>query len=316
MVLGLPLVGLMLWWHLTKRTQAVRMLSATHLIAGRQQELSFFTRWWPVMVRGTICVLLVMATARPRLADERTKKHTQGIATLLVLDVSGSMSCFDDPALKKSRFTVAQEEAIRFIKKRTDLFGLIIFGASAATRCPLTSDKELLIKLIEDMELGILNPQGTALSLAIALGVNRLKTTDAPSKIMVVLTDGEPSEHDIDPAIALQLAQSAGIKIYTIGIGGCHGYIDHPLAGIVPVASPLNEQLLRHFAHKTGGAFFKASNQQELQEIYTKIDTLEKSSHEEPQYGKYYELGMVFLFCASLLLLFDLLMSMGWWVRL
>jgi len=315
LAVGLPLVALALWWRIVKFQPVRYRLPITHLFA---QTAPARFGWWQflqLLLRATILLLLVGITARPRSADEHSKVTLEGIATMLVLDVSGSMECFDDVATRKSRFTVAKEEAIRFIGRRPhDLFGIILFGAAAVSRCPLTADTEILTSLLRDTKLGVVNPQGTVLALALAQGVNRLRTSKAKSKIIVVLTDGEPSQEDIDPQIALDLAKKSGVKIYTIGIGSSQGgYVEHPFGGTVQVATPLNENLLRRIAQETGGAFFRAHNQQELGAIYHEIDQLTKTAHEAPYYTHYYEWGVPLLWLVFFLLLIEIGSNYWWW---
>jgi Ca-activated chloride channel family protein len=318
LAIGLPLVAVVMWWHIFRRKVVAYQFPLTRLF--NLQELQTKNGTWrrPLLyfLRGTILVLLVLAIARPQTPDERSKVPTEGVAIALVLDVSGSMESFDDLNTKKSRFRTAQEEAIRFINNRPhDLFGLVLFGALAVSRCPLTADKKIVTDIIRDTRIGLINPQGTVLAMGIAMAVNRLRNAEAKSKIMVVLTDGEPSPHDMRPDDALALAKKVGIKIYTIGIGSdAGGYMQHPFGGVMQVQTPLNEELLSYFAQETGGAFFKATNQRELAAIYDHINALEKSSHDAPVYTNYYEWYAPLLLLVVILLLIECCMSCWWGV--
>jgi len=269
-----------------------------------------------MILRSLTLLLLILITARPQSADERSEVNVEGIAVMLVLDVSGSMDCFDDLNNPKSRFEIAQEEAIKFINRRkNDQFGLVLFGAVAATRAPLTADKKIVTEIIQDTKLGAINPNGTVLAMGIAMGVNRLRNSPLKSKIMVVLTDGEPSPEDINIRIAIDLAKKAGIKVYTIGIGSpAGGFIQHPYGGIVQMPASLNVDLLTTIAQETGGMFFKASNQKELEDIYKQIDMFEKTKHQAPIYAHYYEYYWVLLLFACILLCIDIIMSS--WMRI
>ena len=237
---------------------------------------------------------LICALARPYMPDSRSRVDVQGIDIMLVFDVSGSMQLFDDVQDKRTRISVARHEAIKFIEKRTqDPIGIVIFGASAVSRCPLTMDKKLLTSLIDQTAIGDLDPDGTTFALGLSMAVNRLRTSQATSKIIIALTDGAPLAHDIDPKIPIDLAKKCGIKIYTIGIGGDHGgYLDHPMYGTVAVATPLNKKLLYECAAQTGGEFFEAKKPEDINHIYARIDELEKTQLDVPVYARMHEFFM------------------------
>lgn len=316
---GLPIIFFCLLWQVLQRTVVTYQFPLTGLFAqslqGQAAARSFPWKRVLLGIRGTVLVLLLLATARPHYPDERSKITVEGIATMLVLDVSGSMNSFDNLQDRKTRFASAQEEAIKFINHRgDDLFGLVIFGALAASRCPLTADKKIVTDIIRDTKIGILNPDGTMLAMAIALGVNRLKSSSSQSKIMVLLTDGEPSPGDISSHTAIDLAKKAGIKIYTIGIGSEKGgFAQHPFGGIMRIPTPLNKELLKTIATETGGMFFHAENQTDLENIYQQINMLEKSSHEAPLYARYHELYFFLLLAALLFLAVEIVITSLIW---
>lgn len=274
--------------------------------------------WLPTVLYTTVVMLLVIALARPRTPDERTQINIEGIGIMLLLDVSQSMICFDDPVDLTSRFTCAQEEAIHFINRRPrDLFGLVLFGRIAATRCPLTIDHRMLTSLIRTTKIGIIPDDETSLAQAIIMGVARLQSSSAKNNIMVLLTDGEPSEPDqvlLPEAIAL--AQKASIKIYTIGIGSPEGgFIKHPFMGLVRVSSCLRPDILRDIARKTSGAHFEARDRKELAHIYAAIDQLETSVQQEPIYAQWHEY-YAYLVIVALFLLTITWGMLAWWVIL
>lgn len=274
--------------------------------------------WLPTGMYIIIITLLITALARPRIPDERTQINIEGIGIMLVLDVSQSMVCYDDPSNLVSRFACAQEEAINFINKRPrDLFGLVLFGRIAATRCPLTIDHRMLISLIRTLKIGIIPDDETSLAQAIIMGVSRLQSSSAKNNIMVLLTDGEPSETDqaLLPE-AIVLAQKASIKIYTIGIGSPEGgFVKHPLMGLVQVSSCLRPEILRNIAYKTSGAYFEAQNPKELAHIYAAIDQLETSIQTEPIYAQWHEYYTYMVIIALFLLVITWGM-LAWWVIL
>lgn len=257
--------------------------------------------WLPSSLRISALILIIIATARPRTSHNHRMVTADGIGIMLALDVSESMICFDDVRSKISRFAAAQEEAQKFVMRRSaDLFGLVFFGTIAATRCPLTMDHRLVQHLLKTAAIGDLPHNGTALAQAIIMAVQRLKSSKARSNIIVLLTDGEPSAHDV-PLLtdAIACAQKAGIKIYTIGIGSVDGGFAYDTYGnIVRVGSMLNRQLLQAIAQQTGGASFEASDQRDLALIYDTIDRLEKSAHHQPIYVDWYEWYWLFVMMA------------------
>jgi len=319
---GLPIIVCVVWWHTRGHKAVLYQLPLTGFFAQSLHLPSHhYYRIWRGLSRGmrvVVYMALLLATARPQYPDQRSKVKVEGVATMLVLDVSGSMECFDDLNDQKKRFESAREEAIRFVERRSnDLLGLIIFGAVAASRCPLTSDKKIVIDILKDIKIGVVNHDGTMLGMAIALGVKRLSTSTCQSKIMILLTDGTPSPGDLDPRAALELAKKAGIKIYTIGIGSdAGGFMHHPMGGIVQIPTPLNRQLLTAIAQETGGMFFHAASQKDLANIYQHIDTLEKSSHDAPVYASYYELYMPLVLLAFVLLAIEILITSCFWIAL
>lgn len=265
----------------------------------------------PVFTASRLIVLLglVLMIARPQKVDEQSKVMIEGIDIMLVLDVSGSMQLFDDPHDKRQRIDIAKKEAINFVNKRdNDPIGLVLFGQEAVSRCPLTLDKTVLTDIIKDIELGVIDPEGTALSKALITALKRLKNSTAKSKIIILLTDGAPSPGDLHPDDVVALAQKYGVKIYTIGIGGKYGGLfEHPMFGIQQAGVPLNTDLLEMFARKTNGKSFIATNQQELATIYNTIDQLEKTEHETEIYKNYHDIYWPYLAFLALLLLTELI---------
>lgn len=265
-------------------------------------------------MRMLVFLVLLFLIGKPQVVDHRSSILLDGIDIMMVLDVSGSMQFPDYD--KKTRLHVAKEEALSFIDKRTnDAIGLVIFGNDALSRVPLTLDKKIIHDLISSLEIGIINPQGTVLSTAIITAANRLKKSEAKSKIMIVLTDGEPTPNDASPDAAIQIAQQLGIKIYTIGIGNEDEFFMDPFYG--PIQKPkINKGLLTKIAHETGGKFFLATNTQDMREIYHTIDSLEKTSHETSLYNHYYDIFVPFVWAIIFLLVCELILSSTIWFGL
>lgn len=278
-----------------------------------------FHRWSPKRVIRVLrifsIVSVLLATARPQCADEDARLPVEGRDIMLVVDVSGSMQLFDDEKDHTTRFEAAKKEVLSFIDQRKDdQMGLVLFAATAFSRCPLTYDKTLLTKLVTDLQLGMINPDGTVLSAALAVAVNRLRSSHARTKVIIVLTDGAPSEYDVSPDDVIALAKQYGIKIYTIGVGSeTGGFALVPFHGLIRCQTPLNVSLLQRYAQETNGAFFRAENAEEIARVYKTIDSLEKSSYEVPRYIRYKELFPWFAWAALLALIFELFLC-AWWV--
>ncbi len=262
-----------------------------------------------------ICLMLLgFLIAKPQLVDTRSTITVDGIDIMLALDVSGSMQYKDYDDDQRSRIEVAKDEALHFINKRThDALGLVIFGNDAVSRIPLTTDKQSITALIRSLQLGIIDPEGTVLSTALVTAANRLKTSRAKSKVIILLTDGTPSEADMDPAVAITMAQKMGIKIYTIGIGSDEDqFIMHPFFGMIPKPK-VNKSLLTKIAHETGGKFFLARSSKDMRTIYDTIDSLEKTTYESPLYSNYYDIFIPVVWGIIILLFVELGLSATVW---
>lgn len=263
-----------------------------------------------VLIFGGLAFLI----GNPQLVDRRSNIIVDGIDIIVALDVSGSMQFQDYSQDERSRFEVAKDEAVRFIEKRlNDAIGLVLFGKVALSRCPVTMDKKILINIIEDLKLGDIDPDATMLSTALITAANRLKDSKAKSKIIILLTDGEPSSGDIDPQVALKIVKKFGIKLYTIGIGSDEDEIMiHPLGGLIQKPK-VNVPLLQHLARETGGKFFMAHNDRDMRSIYDTIDQLERTEHESPLYSRYFDIYAPFLLAILIALFIEqLLRSFVW----
>ncbi len=263
----------------------------------------------PFALRFVAVALLFVALARPQSFTSGENISTEGIDIAMVLDISGSMLAED---LKPNRLEAAKDVIDKFIAGRTsDRIGLVIFARESFTQCPLTIDYSVLRELLKEVKSGLLE-DGTAIGNAIANGVNRLKDSEAKSKVMILLTDGVNNSGEIDPITAAQIAEKFGIRIYTIGLG-THGTAPYPVQtpfGIqyqnVPVE--IDEATLREIAEITGGKYFRATSNKKLQAIYKEIDKLEKSKIEVTSYKhaheKFYSFAALgfFLFFAELLI--------------
>ncbi len=287
----------------------------TSIIAKHQLQKTRSIKYLLYTLRFCILGFLAFLAARPQWADERSKITVDGIDIVIALDISGSMELFDDQHDRRMRVDVAKAEAIRFIEKRSnDPIGLVLFAKDAISRCPLTLDKHILKELVGSVQLGLLDPQGTALGTGLATAVNRLKNSKAKSKAIILLTDGEPTPEKISPATAIELAQQHQIKVYTIGIGNDQGgFMMHPLFGLQSGQTKVNITLLKTIAEKTGGAFFLAHNPKEMRSVYEKIDQLEKTDLETSVFHTFYEAFEYFIWLFLALFFFELLLRVSIW---
>jgi len=262
-------------------------------------------------LRALILALFVFALARPAISSSDREYQTKGVDIALALDISGSMLAEDFQP--ENRLHVAKQEAIKFIKGReNDRIGLVVFAKKAFTQCPLTTDYRILTELLNQIQIGMI-ADGTAIGLGIATAVNRLRDSDAKSKVIILITDGANNAGNIDPVTAAELAKTFGIKIYTIAVGkgGLVPFpVDDPLFGkrYVQANIEIDEMVLKRIADITGGQFFRARDPKALTEIYDKINRLEKSEVKVKEYKSYNELFPVFLIPAILLLFLEIVL--------
>ena len=276
-----------------------------------------FVFYW---LRFSILFLLLFLLGKPQLVDQKSKVTVEGIDIMMVLDISGSMACFDDLKDRRTRITIAKEEGVRFVEKRhNDAIGLVVFGSYAMMRCPLTSDKFMLKNMIESIAMnnGDSIHEGTVISQAVITAARHLQKSQAASKIIILLTDGEPSSHDFPASEAIAIAKAFGIKVYTIGIGN-NGLSmqEHPLFGVIQYQNNFDTHLLQALADQTGGKFFDAKKVQDVAKIYDEIDALEKSKYQDNVFMKYHDYFIPFVWMTLLLVLGELILSTFVWTIL
>lgn len=301
-----------LLWYFFKRKQQNASLKIPS-IKGFSTE-SLLPKLKPLLFVLRILALatIITALARPQTKDVSTKtKTTNGIDILMAIDVSSSMLAQD---LKPNRLSALKKVAADFIKKRpNDRIGLVVYAGESYTKTPITSDKGIVLNSLKEVTYGTLE-DGTAIGMGLATSVNRLKESKAISKIIILLTDGENNAGFIEPQTAAELAVEYGIKTYTIGLG-TNGNALSPIAynsdgtfryGMMPVK--IDEALLKAIADATGGAYFRATDNNSLEAIYDEINKLEKTEIEEFKYTSYEEKYRPLLLIAMILLLFEWLL--------
>ncbi len=276
------------------------------------RNFSLHIPFW-LQLLSIACVLL--ALARPQIKDVQKNKRGEGIDIVLCIDVSGSMLSND---FSPNRLHVAKEMAAEFVRNRpVDRLGLVIFSGESFTQYPLSTDHERLLEQIVGLRSGLLE-DGTLIGEGLATSVQRLSGSRSKTRVVVLLTDGKeeaPDTRIIDPVTALEIAKTAGVKVYTIGMGSERAVAVSEVAGRkVDRTTPfIDETLLKRIAAQTGGAYFRAKSKENLQQIYEQIDRLEKSSVEISEKVRYDEqfpyliIAALFLLAVSIILRYTLL---------
>lgn len=236
--------------------------------------------------------LFIIALARPRIELDEAPIVNEGIDIALILDVSGSMESVD---FKPNRLEVARDTIEGFIDQRYgDRLGFVVFAGSAYTKIPLTLDYDILQKSLSEVSIDSVNEEGTAIGMAISVGVNRLKKSESESKVMILVTDGDNNAGAINPETATKLARDLGIKIYSIGVGTDKTILPVNYFGQTryqEYEGGLNEELLMNIASTTGGKYFRALDSEGLEDIFNEIDSLEKTDFEQEHFKQYRELA-------------------------
>jgi Ca-activated chloride channel family protein len=289
-LLLLLLVPALVWTWSRRRDRRSVAYSSLDLMVGAGLVASAWKRHGKVALRVAALALIVLAIARPQTGRSEHTTHTEGIDIMLVIDASGSMQAQDFKP--KNRLFVAREVVKEFVSKRThDRIGLVAFAAHAITQCPLTLDYPVLDKLIDEVDIGMLE-DGTAIGVALATACNRLKHSEAKSRVVILLTDGQNNAGAIDPTTAAKVAASLGIKVYTIGVGTkgrAPMPVDDPVFGrrLVSVEVNLDEETLTKIAELTDGHYFRATDPEELVKIYDRIDEMERTRIEQKTFVSY-----------------------------
>ena len=234
--------------------------------------------------------LLIVALARPQSSSTNSTSNIEGIDIVMAMDVSGSMLARD---LKPDRLTAAKNVASDFVKDRPgDRMGLVIFSGESFTQVPLTTDHGVMLNMLAEMKNGLID-DGTAIGDGLATAISRLKDSEAISKVIILLTDGMNNAGSVDPYTAAEIAKLYGIRVYTIGVG-TYGTAPYPVQTMFgtqmqQVKVEIDEKLLNTIANSTGGKYFRANNNQKLDEIYQEIDKLERSKIEVTEFRRLHE---------------------------
>lgn len=310
----LGIIPILIAWFFLKRKSDAAVLSVPS-VKGFKANTSLVSKIKPVLyiLRILAIAAIIIALARPRnVSVSKRTKSNKGIDIVMAIDVSASMLARD---LRPNRLEALKKVAINFTNKRpNDRIGIVVYAGESFTKTPITSDKKIVRRSISELQWGQLEG-GTAIGMGLGSGVNRLKDSEAKSKVIILLTDGVNNAGNIDPRTATELAKELEIKVYTIGIG-TNGMADFPWSKD-PRTGQLNfrkqqvqidEDLLKEIAEATNGKYFRATDNDKLIEIYDEIDKLEKTKIEEFKYYNYQELFRPLVILALSLLLLEFIL--------
>ena len=297
-------------WRTLQGGAAIR-ISTVEGVKKAPRTLRYWLRHAPFVLRCAAFVLVVVALARPQIVEEQSRTNAEGIDIMLSIDISGSMLARD---FTPDRMTAAKEVAGEFIADRYgDRIGLAVFAGEAFTQSPLTTDKGTLQTMLARVRSGIIE-DGTAIGNGLATAINRLRESEAKSKVIILLTDGVNNRGEIAPLMAADIAADMGIKVYTIGVGtigkapypaiDMFGNMTYQMADV-----EIDETTLEEIASRTGGKYFRATDEEKLKAIYDEINELEKSKVEIFDSILYHEKYLLWLVAAIALLLVEFIFA-------
>lgn len=301
----------MVAWYIfrQKRNTASIQVSSTAAVFKAPKTIRHYLRHLIFVAQILALAFFVVVLARPQSSSSWENVTTEGIDIVIALDISSSMLARD---FQPDRLEAAKNVAMEFISGRQhDRMGLVVFAGEAFTQCPLTTDRAVLLNLFKDIKSGLIE-DGTAIGNGLATAVSRIKDSEAVSRVIILLTDGENNRGEIAPMTAAEIAKTFGIRVYTIGVGtvGTAPYPVQTPFGIElrDMEVKIDENLLTQIAQVTGGQYFRATSNKKLEEIYKEIDALEKSKIDVQQFSRKSEeflpfaiIGLLF-FIASVIL--------------
>lgn len=290
---GLTIIPILILWYIFRcnKQQAYVRFPDTGFFNKLPKSWRSYFRHIVFVLEIAALSLFIIALARPQSSSKNKKVNIEGIDIVLAMDISSSMLARD---LKPDRLEASKAVASNFVSGRPgDRMGLVVFSGETFTQVPLTTDHAMMLNMLNDMKCGMLE-DGTAIGDGLASAVSRLKDSEAISKVVILLTDGDNNAGSITPATAAEMAKLFGIRVYTIGAGTrgmAPSPVQTPYGGIqyqqVPVK--INETLLQQIADETGGKYFRAESKESLQQIYDEIDQLERSKIEVNEYQRLHE---------------------------
>jgi Ca-activated chloride channel family protein len=312
----LLLIPIILWIIFKKRKSSPLKFSSIEGLGKTQSKLSYRHHMGKYLIALSM-IFFVFALARPQTQDNENPMTDQGIDMVLLLDVSGSMASVD---FEPNRLEVARSTIETFIKERVhDRLSLVVFGGSAYTKIPLTMDKNVLKESLDSVSIDSVNEEGTAIGMALSVGVNRLKKSEASSKVMILVTDGDNNAGSISPETASELAETFGIKIFTIGVGTDKTILPYTIFGKTSyqqVEGGLNEELLQSIADTSGGKYFRAKDIKTLESVFDEINQLVKTDFDYKDYNNYKEWGFLMMAIGLVLLAIGIILDKYVFIRI
>ena len=310
LVLPVLLLALYLYRELKERDPHLRVSTITPWESGGKSVLGI-VRHLPEALRLLALCILIFCIARPRSKTEMERVDTEGIDIVLAVDVSTSMLARD---FKPDRLSAAKDISIEFIAQRpSDRMGIVVFAGESYTQCPLTTDRATLINLMKEVQTDLIE-DGTAIGNGLATAVARMAESDAKSRVIILLTDGVNNSGEIAPLTAAEIANTYGVRVYTIGVGA-NGTAPYPVmtpwgVDIQRVNVEIDEDLLKTIAETTGGRYFRATDNTKLAEIYSEINRMEKARTTIDSFPIYKELFTRYALLALAFLLLELLIRL------
>ena len=290
---GLIVIPMIYLWmrKAGKKNEGTVRISSSELISEKMKRQGRNRIRILTLLQYLTIVLVILSLTRPRLRDSLQITNMDVVDIVLVIDISSSMLATDFPP---NRLEAVKKTAKNFIDARSgDRIGVLVFAGESFIQCPLTVDKEVLISLMDEVKVAEQSYDGTAIGMAIANAINRLRHSDAMSKVMILLSDGSNNAGELDPLTSADLASNFGIKIYTIGAGTNQDVSFIPGRGYI--RNEIDEETLKSIAERTDGKYFRATNISGLEQVYATIDELERTEVEIKEYTRYKELFGWFL---------------------
>lgn len=305
------IIAPILAWYIWKAKEQDAHIQFSSLRAFKNVKTSYkvYLKHALFGLRLIVLALIIVILARPQSTDKWKDISTEGIDIVMALDISTSMLAQD---LKPDRLDAAINVADDFIKERVnDRIGLVVFAGESFTQCPITTDHDVLINLLNDVKTGMIE-DGTAIGMGLANAVNRLKESEAKSKIIILLTDGENNRGDISPLTAAEIASNYHIRVYTVGVGTI-GQAPYPVQTMFGTQTQMmdvkiDEPTLKEISRITDGQYFRATNNKSLKAIYKEIEQLEKTKINVNEFSNKNEEFFWIAVLAGFLLLMEVLL--------
>lgn len=321
--LVIPLMAALVWTYLRHREKNSSFkFSTVTILKTNTKSIKVALSRLPLFLKVLGLVFVIVALCRPRTADTKIKTNVEGIDIVIAFDISDSMLIEDMKPL--NRLEAAKERITEFVKNRTtDKIGIVIFAGEAFTLVPPTLDYELILSRITEITTAqdARIKEGTALGVGLANAVSRLKDSQAKTRVVIFMTDGENNSGTIDPETGLELAKGYGIKIYSIGLGKdgptripiyVKDFMGNKVKTYQPFESTVNEELLSKMASETGGKYFRATKEDSLKGVFDDINQLEKTKTDVNKYTKYTENFAFYLIIGILLYALAWLLQSTW----